>query len=82
MSSEKEDPREIEELDLEQAEELESAMREALEAVEGSGRRAVDEITQEPSGVQDEIEGDEAIDIPPEPFGSDAFWRWFDETEG
>ena len=32
--------------------------------------------------AEDEIEGGDAIDIPPEPFGSDAFWRWFDETEG
>ena len=30
----------------------------------------------------DELQDDSLADIPPEPFGSDAFWRWFDETEG
>mgnify|MGYP001550208838 CR=1 FL=1 len=31
---------------------------------------------------ENDMEGDEPIAIPPEPFGSDAFWEWFDETEG
>ncbi len=31
--------------------------------------------------VEDEGEGNEAVDIPPEPFGSEAFWKWFDKTD-
>ncbi len=27
--------------------------------------------------------GDDALaELPPEPFGSEAFWKWFDEAEG
>ncbi len=31
--------------------------------------------------AEDEIEDRDGFDIPPEPFGSDAFWKWFDKTD-
>ncbi len=31
--------------------------------------------------AEDESEGDDAIDIAPEPFGSEAFWKWFDRND-
>ena len=27
------------------------------------------------------LEEDETVDVPPEPFGSDAFWKWFDAAD-
>ena len=30
---------------------------------------------------EDELQDDPPSDIPPEPFGSKAFWKWFDEAD-
>ena len=63
MKSEREEPQDVEELDLEEAEELESAIREALEAVEGSGRQEVEEgrAGSVDSGVGDGLETPEEL---------------------
>ncbi len=30
---------------------------------------------------EDQLEGEAEVDIPPEPFGSEAFWKWFDKAD-
>ncbi len=30
---------------------------------------------------EDALEDEAGVDIPPEPFGSEAFWKWFDKAD-